>query len=616
MMKIFKIIFTSLIILLLIGIAGIFIFLQTFDANRFKPQIISAARDALGRAVDFDDIALRLSLSKGLELSLKQLRISDSTGFQNKDFLRVDSISLGVEVMPLLKKRQILVSSININSPECIIIRREDGLFNLQDLGKSASFKQGSADSSGTIVAVQAAAGIPLVFAKTILLSGGKVTYIDRLLEPEFILDISQLRLRIEDFSLKDTFAFIIEGSVFSEQNNLRVEGKIRLDLAGSKVSLSDLTITTDLSDLSLARLESSLAMLKGVELPEQLGGRINASITKIEVTREGLAPFNISVELSAGLVKYKQLARAFSPIEAEFKITESRIRIRQLSLGLDKGMIEVGGELDDYTAAQQFNFKADIQDLDLAKIFDQKAQPVKIEGLFAADFTAQGSGFTLESLKESLLGEGSLEIKKGKLLDINVLKIVLSKISMIPNLVEKIQANLPERYKEKLKQKDTVITKAKANLAVANGIAMLEEVGVEAEGFIFSGRGKADFSGQFSLAGSFFIPADLAASMVKAVPELQYLLEETGEIRIPLQAAGKAGDIKFSVDLEYITGKIIKKKASEELGKALDKVFNRKSQPEEEPDSDTADTDTPPAKQERPLEQELIENVFDLIFK
>ena len=602
-MKIFKIILITFVVLVLIGVIGVFAFLKTFDINRFKPQIISSASAALGRAVDFKDIDLELSLRKGIHLTLKQLTIRDDAGFQSGDFLTVENISLGVGIMPLLIKRQILVSSIHIHSPQCIVIRQKDGQINVQNLGKPVSLKKDYVVSPETrdsqvqkaIPVSRAALSVPFISAETIAVKNGKVTYIDRSFEPELVLDISQVRLKIEHFSLAEPFTFTLQAAYLSDRPNILVKGNATVNMETQSIKLKNATVATDLSSLSLSRLQSSLAMLKEIELPEQVKGKFNASIERMEVGAKGLVSLISSGKLTGGSIRHKQLTLPVEPISSEFQITESKIRIGELSLGLGKGRLTAQGKLDDYTGAQNFNFDVNIQDLDLSQLLNQKGQPVKLKGFLVGKFKAEGRGFSPGSLRDSLFGEGALEIKKGRLTDINVLKIVLSKISMIPNLVAKIEANLPERYKEKLTQKDTILTKVKTDLVVGNGLALLKQVEIEADGFLFSGEGEVDFNQRFSLDGSFFIPEDLAASMVENVPELEFLLDEKGEIRIPLQVSGKIPDIKFAVDLEYIGKKLIKKKASEELDKVLDKLFEEK---------------------EKPAEQKLIEDILDTIFK
>ncbi len=148
--------------------------------------------------------------------------------------------------------------------------------------------------------------------------------------------------------------------------------------------------------------------------------------------------------------------------------------------------------------------------------------------------------------------------------------------------------------------------------MRVGNGRIKLEPIEIEADGFLFSGKGEIDFQQRLALEGLFFIPSDLSSSMVENVSQLQYLLDENEEIRIPLKVSGKAPEIKFAVDLEYIGNKFIEKKTSEGLEKILDKLLGKESLPEGE-DAENSDA---PEEEEKSAEQEMIENIFDAIFR
>ena len=63
---------------------------------------------------------------------------------------------------------------------------------------------------------------------------------------------------------------------------------------------------------------------------------------------------------------------------------------------------------------------------------------------------------------------------------------------------------------------------------------------------------------------------------------------------------------MNFGVDLEYIGKNAIKNRGKEELQKVLNKVFDRKDQPQGEPG-----TESP----KRP-EQQMIEGILNTIFK
>src|SRR3989338_478086 len=116
-MKILKIIFISLFILLLIAGTALFIFIKTFDVQRFKPQIIEAMNQALGRQADFKDIRLQLSFPQGLGLGLKQFTIKYDPFFSTGELLKIENISIGIDVLDYFSKKQITISRIQIEAP-------------------------------------------------------------------------------------------------------------------------------------------------------------------------------------------------------------------------------------------------------------------------------------------------------------------------------------------------------------------------------------------------------------------------------------------------------------------------------------------------------------------
>ncbi len=101
-MKILKIILVSFLILLVLVVIAAVTFIKTFDANRFKPQILAQARSALGRDVDIEKLDLGISLSHGADLRIKGMRIGDDPAFQKADFFTVKNVSLAIDALAYL----------------------------------------------------------------------------------------------------------------------------------------------------------------------------------------------------------------------------------------------------------------------------------------------------------------------------------------------------------------------------------------------------------------------------------------------------------------------------------------------------------------------------------
>jgi AsmA protein len=102
--------------------------------DQFRPFIERSTSVALGRKVDIGN--LRLSLSSR-SLTAETLTVADDPAFSSTPFLTAKSLSLGVELSPLILSRSLKVTAITIDSPEVTLIRNPAGRWNYSSLGSS-----------------------------------------------------------------------------------------------------------------------------------------------------------------------------------------------------------------------------------------------------------------------------------------------------------------------------------------------------------------------------------------------------------------------------------------------------------------------------------------------
>ena len=118
------------------------------DANKFKPQVESAAESALGRKVAVGN--LRLALFSG-GVSIENIAISEDPKYGTGSFLNAKSVAVGVEMMPLIFSRQLRVTTVTIDQPEVTLLRSSSGEWNFSTLGaKGAPSPAGSPSSSSS----------------------------------------------------------------------------------------------------------------------------------------------------------------------------------------------------------------------------------------------------------------------------------------------------------------------------------------------------------------------------------------------------------------------------------------------------------------------------------
>src|SRR5215472_11710609 len=125
-------------ILIAVGVLVIILIAAPFliPVNHFRPTIEEKASAALGRKVQVGDLSLSLL---GGALTAKDLSIGDDAKFSPSPFLTAKSLSVGVEMMPLIFSKQLNVTGISIDEPQVTLLKNPAGDWNYSSIGGSGS---------------------------------------------------------------------------------------------------------------------------------------------------------------------------------------------------------------------------------------------------------------------------------------------------------------------------------------------------------------------------------------------------------------------------------------------------------------------------------------------
>jgi hypothetical protein len=211
--------------------------------------------------------------------------------------------------------------------------------------------------------------------------------------------------------------------------------------------------------------------------------------------------------------------------------------------------------------------------------------------------------------------------VRNGRLENFNLLRVLLSRVSLLPQLVEQFQSDLPGKYQQILNRNDTVFTQMETQMTTEGGLIRINPVNLETVYFTFTGEGETDEQNQLSFSGDVLVHKDLADSMIKSAAVLSGLQDADGQIRIPLKKyVGPMESFRLYPDLETIGKKIVREKGKEEAQKWLGQVLekNLPDAPRDEgpaPAERAVPENTAPDSGQKSLEQQLLENVFDKVF-
>jgi AsmA protein len=154
-----KLVIAVVAIVAVLILAGIAVALFV-DVNQFRPALAAQLSQALGRRVEIGN--LKVSWLAG-GVAAEDLVILDDPEFSKSPFVSAKSVSIGVDLWPLIAQRSLRVQSFTLDRPRVALLRGSNGAWNFSSLAAGGSSSSGS---MGTIS----------VLVQKIRISGGQVT--------------------------------------------------------------------------------------------------------------------------------------------------------------------------------------------------------------------------------------------------------------------------------------------------------------------------------------------------------------------------------------------------------------------------------------------------------
>src|ERR1043166_3260595 len=142
--------------LIVVAAVGLALFL---DANQVRPALSTRMSDALGRRVEI--ASLKISWLAG-GVAAEDVVIMDDAQFSKEPFVTAKSVSIGVDLMPLIFSRSLRVQSVTLDHPRVALIRSNKGTWNFSSLGSGQS-------SSGSMGAIS-------ILIQKIRIAGGQIS--------------------------------------------------------------------------------------------------------------------------------------------------------------------------------------------------------------------------------------------------------------------------------------------------------------------------------------------------------------------------------------------------------------------------------------------------------
>ena len=337
-------------ILIAVGVLIVLLILVPFlvPVNQFKPTIEERASSALGRKVQVGNLGF--SLLHGA-LTAENLSIGDDPKFSASPFLTAKSLSVGVEVMPLIFSKQLNVTDITIEEPDVTLLKNPAGDWNYSSIG--AEQAQAPARPAATAAAGSSSASsssAPNISVKKLALKDGKIIVGTTNSQQRTTYD--HVNVKASDFSLTSKFPLAVTA-------DLPGGGNFKLDGNLGPIDKSDSTLTPLDAKLHVSSL--NLATTGMLDPSLGLGGIVDVETTLANAG--GFAHTNGTIKLSKAL-----LVQGGSPSSVPLNVEYStKYDLRKNSGVLNPSTVKIGNAISHLSGTYASQGDATVLDLKLS---------------------------------------------------------------------------------------------------------------------------------------------------------------------------------------------------------------------------------------------------------
>ena len=315
-------------ILVAVGVLIVLLLVIPFfiPVNQFKPTIEEKASAALGRKVQLGNLSL--SLIHGA-LTAEDLSIGDDPKFSPSPFLTAKSLSVGVEIMPLIFSKQLNVTDIAITEPQVTLLKNPAGEWNYSTIGGSSSATPKNETKPAAGSTSNASSATPDISVGKLELKDGKITLGSTSSQKRSTYD--HVNVTASDVSLSSKFPVSVSADL-PGGGNLKLDGNI------GPVDKTDATLTPVDAKLHVGAL--NLATTGILDPSLGLGGIVDVDTTLANAG--GTAQTKGTVKLSKALL-VQGGSPAGVPLDIEYS---TKYDLRKSSGVLNPSTVKIGGAI------------------------------------------------------------------------------------------------------------------------------------------------------------------------------------------------------------------------------------------------------------------------------
>ncbi|MCP3940506.1 MAG: AsmA family protein [Desulfobacteraceae bacterium] len=252
---------------LLVLIVGAVLLIPRFvDVQKYKPMVEKLVAEQTGRSFSMGD-DITLSVFPWVGVSLSDIHLGNSKGFENTDMITVKRFEVRLKVMPLLSRR-IEVSTFVLDTPRFFLEKAKNGKANWEDIGPGTKLKKEKAVSPkepGTVDPLDADLSIKSLIVGNFSILNGSVSYVDR--ATGLKKEVTNLDLVLNDISFDKPIGMKLSGKLDGKQVSLDAS----LGPVGKKPGSEDLYFDMNLKALGQLSIHLKGKIIQPMSAPKMI---------------------------------------------------------------------------------------------------------------------------------------------------------------------------------------------------------------------------------------------------------------------------------------------------------------------------------------------------------
>jgi len=559
-----KTILIFLIVIILV-IAGVAVFIATFDINKYNKPIADRVSEMVGNPVEIGKLSLRWQ--GRLLLGADKFQIFSEKNGVRTAVLSFDKADLALDVMPLLE-RKIAVSSVSVTSPRITVLRTKDGKIEVYGYDPASS-----PSATKTNAAPSVAAGPALALnVDSIMVRDGMVRFIDLAEAAPLDIVLDKIDADIKNVSLTSPVKFDVKAAFCSEKQNAEVSGTAG-GFVKSPVFVKDLDMSIDLGKVDFETLKKYVPAIQKTGLKSGPKGVLKAKVKNLEMSDNKIDKLLADLSFTEGALSLTQINIPIENIMLSVTAENEKVTISNFSAKMANSTLKSSGVINNIYGEPMSDLSVNA-DVPGVKAFTALIAGGKqfIDGNLSFSYDGNMNGTSWERISKTLSGSGTFALEKGVLVETNLLKQSLGALEMFPGILEKVNSYLPASLKESMGKDYTVLKPIRQSFTIKNGTVSLPAFSCDTDFAGITGSADLTLSGAISGKGSIVFTEEMSNAMIKAVPEIAALADGK-KITFPVTFKGQGSDISVMPDIKYIAGKTVMKKGQEMLSDLLKKT-------------------------------------------